>query len=274
MRWKTSQTWIHTFPDFNNPESYVPVRRRRAEHPDKWLISGLPGFAFNIARKMRRLEQYLMNLLLKRDRIIQLHDRIDNLLENAIRNYADAGADAAMFPEDWGTQNGPMISVDLYRCHLRPIHQQFIDLATTYNVPAIVHSCGSSTWAYPDLIEMGVRVIDTLQPEAKDMAPAYLKSTYGDRLAFHGTISTAGAVKYGSVDDTRSDLEQTVEAMKPGSGYALAPTHQLQDNSLTENVVALYETAIACGQYSLGSARDTLPLLDPHTHPRVLFLRA
>ncbi len=57
--------------------------------------------------------------------------------------------------------------------------------------------------------------------------------------------------------------------MKPGGGYALAPTHQLQDNSLTENIVALYETAIACGQYSLGSVRDSLPVLDPHTHPRV-----
>ena len=96
---------------------------------------------------------------------------------------------------------------------------------------------------------MGIHVVDTLQPEAKDMAPAYLKKTFGDRLAFHGCISTAGPVSFGTVDDVVADCRKTLEIMMPGGGYCFAPTHQLQDNSPTENVLAMYETAWQFGAY-------------------------
>lgn len=96
---------------------------------------------------------------------------------------------------------------------------------------------------------MGIDVVDTLQPEAKDMSPTYLKERYGDRLAFHGCISTGGPVAYGSVDDVRKSVREILEVMMPGGGYCLAPTHWLQDNSPVENVVALYEAAQKYGRY-------------------------
>jgi uroporphyrinogen decarboxylase len=151
--------------------------------------------------------------------------------------------------EDLGTQKGPMISVDLYRRHLRPRHQRVVDLGKTYGVPVAIHSCGSSSWAFEDFIDMGIDVVDTLQPEARDMAPAYLKRRFGDRLAFHGCISTAGPVAMGSVRETVDDVRQTLETMMPGGGYAFSPTHMLQDNSPTENVVAMYEAAHEYGRY-------------------------
>ena len=92
-------------------------------------------------------------------------------------------------------------------------------------------------------------MVDTLQPEAKDMSPGYLKDTYGGKLGFHGCISTAGPVATGTVGETRKYVRQTLDIMKPGGGYALAPTHKLQDNSPTENVVAMYDTARAYGRY-------------------------
>lgn len=81
------------------------------------------------------------------------------------------------------------------------------------------------------------------------MGPAYLKQRYGDRLAFHGCISTAGPVAYGTTEEAVADVRQTLEIMMPGGGYALAPTHQLQDNSPTANVVAMYNTARELGRY-------------------------
>ena len=81
------------------------------------------------------------------------------------------------------------------------------------------------------------------------MAPAYLKRAYGDRLSFHGCISTGGPVAYGTVDEVVANVKETLEIMKPGGGYALAPSHSLQDNSPTENVLAMYETAFQFGQY-------------------------
>ncbi|MEI7437679.1 MAG: hypothetical protein WCL16_12820, partial [bacterium] len=70
-----------------------------------------------------------------------------------------------------------------------------------------------------------------------------LKQTFGGRLAFHGCISTAGPVAYGTVADVVADCHKTLEIMKPGGGYCFAPTHSLQDNSPTENVIAMYDTA-------------------------------
>jgi len=151
--------------------------------------------------------------------------------------------------EDLGTQIAPMISLKLYRKQLRPRHQRIVDIGKHFNIPVMVHTCGSSSWAYDDFIEMGVSVVDTLQPEAKNMAPAYLKQRFGGKLAFHGCISTAGPVAYGTVDDVVANVRETLATMMPGGGYALAPTHQLQDNSPTENVVAMYESARQYGVY-------------------------
>ena len=96
---------------------------------------------------------------------------------------------------------------------------------------------------------MGITIADTLQPEAKDMAPAYLKQRYGARMSFHGCISTAGVVARGTKEETVTMVKETLEIMMPGGGYALSPTHMLQDNSPTENVVALFDTAKKCGVY-------------------------
>lgn len=151
--------------------------------------------------------------------------------------------------EDLGTQRGPTISIDLYRRHIRPLHQQFVDLARAYNLPVLVHTCGSSSWAYEDFIEMGIKGVDTLQPEAVNMSPRYLKDHFGGRLFFHGCISTAGPVAYGTVPEVVADCRQTLQIMMPGSGYCFSPTHALQDNSPTENVVAMYESAHKYGRY-------------------------
>jgi uroporphyrinogen decarboxylase len=113
----------------------------------------------------------------------------------------------------------------------------------------MMHTCGSSSWAYEDFIEMGIHAVDTLQPEAADMSPEHLKRTFGGRLAFHGCISTAGVLAYGSVDDVVDDVRKTLEIMMPGGGYCLAPTHMIQDNTPTENAVAMYEAAHRFGVY-------------------------
>jgi uroporphyrinogen decarboxylase len=96
---------------------------------------------------------------------------------------------------------------------------------------------------------MGLSAVDTLQPEAHNMEPEYLKKRFGASLAFHGCISTGGPVAFGSVQETVAYCRRTLDIMMPGGGYCFAPTHALQDNSPTENVVAMYETAHTYGRY-------------------------
>ena len=151
--------------------------------------------------------------------------------------------------EDLGTQIAPMISLDLYRRTIRPIQKQFADLAASYNIPSIMHTCGSSSWAYEDFIEIGIKGVDTLQPEAVNMSPEYLAEHFGGRLNFRGCISTAGPLAYGTVEEVRQNCRETLDIMMKCRGYHFAPTHQIQDNSPVENVVAMYQAAHDFGRY-------------------------
>jgi uroporphyrinogen decarboxylase len=201
---------------------------------------------------LRTMEQTYVDLALDEPAgLLLAKRRTDIQLEwmRRILEKAKGRIDFLWIGEDMGTQIGPLISMDIYRKHLKPIHQKFIDLARVYNLPIMIHTCGSSSWVYEELIQMGINVVDTLQPEAKNMAPEYLKKTFGGRLAFHGCISTAGPVAYGTAKETEVYCRKTLEIMMPGGGYCFAPTHSLQDNSPTENVVAMYEAAVKYGTY-------------------------
>jgi hypothetical protein len=162
---------------------------------------------------------------------------------------AKGGIDFLWLGEDLGTQHTPMISRDLYRETLRPRHQRFVDLAKAYNLPVMIHTCGSSSWVYEDFIEMGIRAVDSLQPEAAHMSPEYLTKTFGGRLAFQGLISTAGPLAYGTAEETVSYCRNTLDVMMANGGYFFAPSHMIQDNSPVENVIAMYQTAHGHGRY-------------------------
>lgn len=184
--------------------------------------------------------------LLLMDRRVEINLEITRRTIEAARG----GVDFLWIGEDLGTQRGPLISPALFRKHILPRQRLFVDMAKAFGIPVMIHSCGSSSWAYEDFIEMGISVVDTLQPEAADMSPRHLKERFGDRLAFHGCISTAGPLAYGTVEDVTANVRETLEIMMPGGGYCLAPTHSIQDNSPTENVLAMYEAARRYGTYA------------------------
>ena len=213
--------------------------------------AGYPDI-INKGGMLRGTEQSLVDLISEdRAGLLLTKRRTDIQLEILRRTLeaADGAIDFMHTGEDLGTQIAPMISLELFRKQLKPIHAEFVNLARSYNIPVMIHSCGSSSWAFNDMIEMGISVVDTLQPEARDMAPEFLKRNYGDRLAFHGCISTAGPVARGTAQETVDYCRNILDIMMPGGGYCFAPTHQLQDNSPTANVLAMYDIASKHGFY-------------------------
>lgn len=237
-----------------SPDAYdYKVVTTMCERYDGYAISTHPGFeVMNWTGRFVGHERMYIGLATNDRAIMTFIERYTEIKYEILKRTLNASNNRLTFlqiGEDLGTQRGPRISLNLFRKRIRPIHEPFIALAESHNLPVMIHSCGSASWAFPDLIDMGMTAVDTLQPEAKDMAPAYLKSTFGKQLAFHGCISTAGPVAYGSVQDTIDVCRQTLKIMMPDGGYCFAPTHQLQDNTPTENVVAMYETARVDGKY-------------------------
>lgn len=211
------------------------------------------GDIINSSGMLRTMEQVLVDLITDDPAGLLLAKRRTQIYLTVMERTlaaAQGGIDLLWMGEDLGTQIAPIISLELYRKHIRPLHKSIIDMAKSFNVPVIIHTCGSSSWVYEDFIAMGVSAVDTLQPEAANMAPDYLKKTFGTRLAFHGCISTAGPLASGTPDEVRAYCRRTLDIMMPGGGYCMAPTHQIQDNTPVENVLAMYETGKTHGRYA------------------------
>jgi uroporphyrinogen decarboxylase len=233
---------------------YGAVKSQCSEHTGYAISAGGAGTGdiINSTGMIRTMERTLMDLATDDPACLRYVDRRLGVLYEVMRRTLEAAGGAIDFlrmGEDLGTQLGPMVSAELYRRHIRPRHQRFVDLAKRHGIPVMIHCCGSSSWAFPDFVEMGIRVVDTLQPEAAHMAPAELKARFGRSLAFHGCISTAGAMATGTAQEAAEEVRSTLEVMMPGGGYAMAPTHQIQDNSPTENVLAVYRAAREMGRY-------------------------
>lgn len=246
------------------------IARFPVPDPDDFDYSGIPDYArrfaeyglhvgnpgvgcvINCVGMLMGMEEALVRLYGEDEAVCKLvQRRTDSQLGILDRTLSAANGqvDFLWLGEDLGTQDRPMISADMYRAVIQPIHQQFIDLADSYHIPVMIHTCGSSSWVYEDFIAMGVRAVDTLQPEAADMSPAYLVKRFGGRLAFQGCISTAGAVAVGTPADVVREVRETLSVMMPTQGYFFAPTHQLQDNTPTENAIAMYQAAHDYGVY-------------------------
>jgi len=239
-----------------SPDDYDYSRIEAQCREKKEYAIGVGGAGFgdiiNSSGFIRGMEQVLVDMATDNPAGRLLAERRISINLEVIRRTIEAangGVDYLAMGEDLGTQIGPLISLDMYRRCIRPFHERIVSLAAHFDLPVMIHSCGSSSWAFDDFAEMGIAVVDTLQPEARDMAPAYLKATYGDRLAFHGCISTAGPVAFGTVEEVCRNCRETLATMMPGGGYCFAPTHALQDNSPTENVIAMYDTAREFGRY-------------------------
>jgi len=234
---------------------YSTVKDQCEKYKDYCVVFGNPGFGdlINSTGMIRTMEQVLMDMALDEPAGLKYFERKTTIQAGILARTleaADGAIDLLWLGEDLGTQNSPLISLDLFRKHIRPNHQKIIDIAKSFgDLPVMIHCCGSSSWVFDDFIEMGINIIDTLQPEAVNMSPEYLKQTYGDKLAFNGCISTAGPMAYGTVQETVDNVKETLEIMKPGGGYVMAPTHMIQDNSPLENVLAAYEAAIEYGKY-------------------------
>ena len=213
--------------------------------------AGIPD-VLNSNGRIMGTEDILCHLALENEAALRFIDRRVNfqlgMMEKLLVKCKDY-IDFVWLGEDLGTQIAPMISLSLYRDKIKPIHKKFVDLAAAYKKPVIVHTCGSSSWVYEDFIEIGVKGVDTLQPEAVNMSPQYLADKFGGRLNFRGCISTAGALAYGTANEVEKVCKDTLEIMKKHKGYHFAPTHAIQDNSPVENVIAMYNAVHKYGRY-------------------------
>jgi uroporphyrinogen decarboxylase len=162
--------------------------------------------------------------------------------ERALQTAGKGNIDIFWIGEDLGTQNGLLISPKTFRKLIFDKLRQLCELGHRYGARVMMHSCGSTRALWPDLIEAGVDIYDTIQPEAADMDPASLKEEFGDRICFHGTISTQKTLPFGTPADVAAQVRQRIATVGRNGGFIVAPSHNIQPDTPVENILTLYDT--------------------------------
>jgi uroporphyrinogen decarboxylase len=161
----------------------------------------------------------------------------------AFFDRGDGRIDFFRIGDDFGTQQGLLMSPALWRDFLRPALAAMSAVARQRGAYYYHHSCGSVRDLIPAFIDLGVDVLDPVQVTASGMEPAGLKRDFGDRLCFSGGVDEQRLLVGGTPEDVREQVKRLLDVMAPGGGFFLGPTHNLQADVPTENVVAMYEAA-------------------------------
>jgi len=204
-------------PDLGRDEDYAQAAAALAAGADKFTIGGLPGFTFNVARKLRRLDNYLCDLLLERDKVARLNAIVREQLLRAIDRWGELGVDAIMFPEDWGTQDRLMIDPAMWREIFRPEFEALAGRAHEHGMYVFMHSCGKMTAVIEDLIECGVNCLQFDQPRLHGLDT--LAERFGGRVTFWCPVDIQTTLQTRDPRRIRSDAREMIAKLGRGGGF-------------------------------------------------------
>ena len=225
-------------PDMSRKEDYAGAAQRFAAGTGHFRIGDIPGFVFNVARKLRRLDNYLCDLLAERPKIDRLNEIVRNVLLSAIDRLAEAGADAVGFCEDWGTQEGLMISPEMWRQIFKGEFRTLAGRAHDRGLYVWMHSCGKMTEIIPDLIECGVNVLQFDQPRLHGIDKL---AEFAGRVAFQCPADIQTTLQTRDPAIIRAGAKELVEKLgSKGGGFvagyyedckAIGITPEVQDHA-------------------------------------------
>ncbi len=174
------------------------------------------------------------------DRIVEIKLRFWQTLLAKAGGYVDIVSES----EDLGIQDRLMISPRSFREHIKPrLRQLFAGIKDAApQVKILLHSDGAIVPILPDLIEIGVDILNPVQVSAKGMGDtAFLKREFGDDLVFWGAIDTQHILPHGTVQDVQNEVQRRIQDLAPGGGYVLASVHNIQGDVPPENVLAMLQ---------------------------------
>ncbi|MFH1615811.1 MAG: uroporphyrinogen decarboxylase family protein [Planctomycetota bacterium] len=226
---------------------YSTIAEQCGKYADYGIIFGEPGNmdVINGTSYGRGVEQTIYDIALEEPvGMACMEKRFEACYARSERALQAGGGkiNILWIGDDYGTQNGLLMSPAKWRKLFFPKLKTMCELGHRYGVKVMLHSCGSTRLLWPDLIEAGVDIYDTVQPEAANMNPAELKAEFGDRICFHGTISTQKTLPFGTAKDVAAEIRERIATVGKDGGFIVAPAHNIQPDTPIENILAMYKT--------------------------------
>lgn len=202
------------------------------------------GSIFEYAWQLRGMEQFMVDLAANPEIPTAIMSSITGILcevlEKVLKDHGNL-IDLVYFYDDVGSQENLMISKRMWQRLIRPHHEKLIAVVRKYGKKVMYHTDGAIRPIIPDLIDMGIDVLNPIQPTAKNLEPKTLKEEFGDKLAFHGGIDIVETLPKGTPEKVREEVKQRIFEMSVNGGYIMCSSHHIQSDTPLENVLAMYE---------------------------------
>ena len=219
----------------------------RINRDERYCIMFFVGGAFETPWYMRGLSRFLMDLVECPDIAEAISNHATEFYkQRALRAIEESKGkiDLVYSGGDIGTQRGMMLAPDLWRKHIKPYSTQLIRTFKDMGIMTMYHSCGSIVPVIEDFIEMGLDILDPIQPKAAGMDAVSLKKRFGDRLTFHGGIDEQHLLPHGTAEEVREEVTRLMAALGSDGAYIVCPAHAIQPDTSPENVMAIYDTVL------------------------------
>jgi uroporphyrinogen decarboxylase len=246
----------YPWPEMDDPTRVAHVRAeaRKLREDGEYAIIGTPWllFPFERAHALQGLDTFLMSMRLYPDFAKALLWKIEVLCKQLMGHFLDEigdDIDIIKIGDDLGTQNNLLISPQMYRAYLKPVHADFIAfIRERTRAKVFFHTDGDVFDLIPDFIEIGVDILNPIQTSAGKMANlAALKRNYGDKLTFCGAVDAQQILPYGTTQQVRDEVRRVIEILAPGGGYMLASVHTIMTEVPPENILAMVDAAVEVG---------------------------
>lgn len=244
----------YPFPDVHAEYRYEGLETRVNQLKEEGFAvtasaMAVGGSVFWPPYKLRSMEQLLIDFILNQDMADAMLDAVTERMAVMAKRFAEASVDILRLADDLGTQLAPIISLDLFRKYIKPRLSKIIESAKSVKPDILVffHSDGHIQEFIPDLIEIGLDILNPVQPEC--MNPVEIKKKYGQNLAFWGTIGTQTTLPFGTKAEVKRVVRERIETVGKGGGLLIAPTHLVEPEVPWENIMALVEAVEEFGYY-------------------------
>jgi len=227
------------WPDPHAPGLMDDAQRTVVELGGGYFVAPNLGMClFERAWSLRGFDRLLLDFTDRPEWVEELLERITGIQVALIRRYIEAGVHGGYFGDDYGAQRSMLFSPRLWRRMFKPCLARMFAPFREAGLPVILHSDGDIRAILPDLVEIGVTVLNPVQPEV--LEHAWLQREYGDRLAFYGGVSTQGVLPSGTQEEVKAAVAECMRALAPhGTGLMIGPSHRMQTDIPGANVAAM-----------------------------------
>jgi uroporphyrinogen decarboxylase len=233
---------LWTPPDVDQDSNFDWMQRDKDTYGDDYYV--FPSGYFGLYERAYGLMSIPeMFLAMAGDPVLfeELLDKITNYKIDVAKRMIAMGFTSGHMGDDLGTQVGPFFSPEMFKKHVKPYYKKLFKVYKDAGCFMMMHSCGCVTEFLPDLIEIGLDVLEPVQP---CMGIEFIKKEYGKDLIFWGGIDTQELLPYGSPDEVRKMAAKTIRTLGAGGGHIIGPAQEIMKDVPLDNVIALVETII------------------------------